>query len=273
MLGVTKEGAAGAADDLGAIGGEDPVALLVGPGKKYKDIQALAASRLEADKHIARIEDENRRIHEELVKRTADTSGVKNLTDLLTSTLKLGPQNQPATPAGSPPSPTAGSTQVDPRAIEGLVTKILDERVTERERTANAQTVYAGLTKQYGSDNDAKTAVTKRSAELGMSPAKLMDLARTSPQAFFSIMGINPGPAATTHAGTDVSTSIQTTGRTTASPAAATGSTGTAKPGTFAYYEGLRKAEPKKYWTAEVQKNLYNDLNANPDFFWGRESQ
>lgn len=275
MLGVTKEGAAGAADASGAAAGtDDPVSALVGPGKKYKDVQALAASRLEADQYIARLEAENRQARDELQKRISETDGIKSLTDLLTSTLKPGPQNQPApSPAGSPTPPASGSTGVDTRAIEGLVTKILNERTTEAERSLNANTSYSGLTKVYGTESEAKTAITKRAQELNLPTAKLVDLARTSPQAFFQIMGINPGEAATRSTAGDITAGIQTTGRTTASPGAATGSTGSQKPGTFQYYEAMRKAEPKKYWTSEVQNRLYKDLNANPEFFWGREGQ
>lgn len=275
MLGVTTEGAAGAADASGALDtATDPVAALVGPGKKYKDVKELAASRLEADRYIARLQEEARQAREELQRRISDTDGIKNLTDLLTSTLKPGSQNQPApSPAGNQQSPAAGSNQVDTRTIEGLVTKILNERTTEAERQQNAKVSYGGLTQVYGTESEAKTALTKRAAEMNMPAAKLVDLARTSPQAFFQIMGINPGQNAATHStASDVASGIQTTGRTTASPNAATGSSGMTKPGTFQYYEAMRKTEPKKYWTSEVQNKLYKDLNANPEFFWGRES-
>ena len=289
MLGVNSTDAAvdGAAAPSGDVA-QPPVAsdvksleALVGPGKKFATNEDLARGKLEADRFVARLQEENRQARAEIQRLLDQDTGIKELTGMLTSVLAdAGPKDTPGRPPGKPADTAAsGSTAgaaVDTRAIEGIVTKILEAKTTERERGANLNAAYEGLMQVYGTESEAHVAITNRATLLKLPAPRLVDLARTSPAAFFQIMGVNPSTHQAADAASgqmvagDAAPLVRKAGRSASASAGGTGTAITAKEGTWAYYEQVRKADPKKYWTAELQNSLYKDLNKDPTSFWGQ---
>ena len=91
---------------------------------------------------------------------------------------------------------------------------------------------------------------------MGVSVKFLMDSAAQSPAAFFATMELETAPRPATGTRSDVN------------PAALSAqASGTAKPGTYAFYEEMRKTNPKLYNAPKVQLEMHKAAFENPEFF------
>lgn len=111
---------------------EDIVTTLVGEGRKYKDVQALAKSRLDADAYIKRLEEEN-----------AALRGTDDKIDAIMKTLTSGSAPTVATQPAPTPEASKG-TDVDLRAE---IDRVLGEKANAEKQAALQAAAKANIQK------------------------------------------------------------------------------------------------------------------------------
>lgn len=159
---------------------------LVGENKKFKDLEALAVGKVEADAYIATLTNTVNSLAEELKQANLSAerkTHLENLMSTLTNTTKnpseTKPGSQPQEPSNQSP---AGLSHDD-------VVKLLEARETVNAQNRNLEAAYTPVRKLYGEKTDE--VLNAKAKELGMSREALDNLAKTSPQAFVNVVGVN----------------------------------------------------------------------------------
>lgn len=214
---------------------------LVGEGKKFKTVEDLARGKYEADAYVERLTKEQEELRQELEKRVG-------LEEKLDSLLKAQ-EGRDRTPS----DPPAGK-QVDDLDLD----KLIEGKLSEREKAHSEQAMFRDSQKavidHFGGDvEQAKAFVAKRAQELGVTTEYLGSRAKESKQAFMALVGIQARPEQRqtdrprgTH--TDVPVNHQG-----------------AKPGSKQYYDQLRRENPRLYFSAKTQQEIFKAAAANPD--------
>ena len=221
---------------------ENPIDAYVGPDRKYKTAADFVKGFENGQVHIATIEAENREYRESL-QRDIDAQRAR--------------LNTPPSQEGNQPV-----RQEDQRANEqDLVERIREvnrqDRAAEKQ-AANLATATDRLVEVFGDADAAKARVKARAAELGVSVKFLMDSASQSPAAFFATMELDRAPRSAPAPRSDVN-----------SAALNTQTSGTAKPGTYAYFEEIRKTNKRLYDSPKVQLEMHKAALENPETFFG----
>lgn len=218
----------------------------VGPGKKYSSVEEMARANIFAQEHIKSVEGTLGELREDLSKRQA----VSDMMDQLTSTVTT------QAPAGTPPQEQAPATKEDlAPTIAELVKQQMDEITTAEQRSKNRSQVVESLTQKYGEKADE--SYRAKAGELGMSLDALNNLCETSPQAALALLGGSAAP--TTPAPSTPSTGAPQSH-------SATSTAGELSPGTKEYYTNLRRTDPRKYYSPEIQMEMVRnarDLTGN----------
>ncbi len=158
---------------------------LVGEGKKYKDEQALARSKVEGDHHISQLERELHGIRDELKSRTDMEKLVTELKELSTKEVVI--VEDPSTQVNQTLEEPAKSEQT-PEQIEQLVNTLVEKRENTHRLQRNLSEVTDKLSTLWG-DKAEKSWVELRE-ELNMSEEELRDFASNKPQAVLKMAGL-----------------------------------------------------------------------------------
>jgi len=218
----------------------NPLEVLVGEGKKYATVEDLAKSRIAADEHIARLEAEAAEFRQGIQRQILDREQ----------------QSQQITP---PVGNQDQGNQSQRAPQEDLAERIREvtrqDREAEKART-NVEAVTDRLTSTFGTPEAANQAVASKARELGVSLKFLLDSAAASPAAFYKQMDLDVQPRNAPAPHGNVNTG-----------ALHSQSAGSAKAGTYAYYEELRKSNPKIYNLPKTQLDMHKQAMENPNFF------
>jgi len=149
---------------------------LVGEGRKYSDPEALAKSRIHADEHIKRIEEENAKLKEENAKARAREELLAELKQ------QQGADQAPA--HTDTPGESITADQIDKRIREALMETDATKRAQE-----NIEAASAAIYSVYG--EKSSEFIAKKAAELGVSTDFLMQTAAQSPKAALSVLGVS----------------------------------------------------------------------------------
>ncbi len=221
----------------------DPLSDLVGEGKKYKTMEDLARSRLEADSFIEKLKNENAALREAISTET-DPAEMLRLLEQRRLNAKKGSEN--AVNSQSNQSPVAPLS-------EERVLELLSERDRKLQQEKNRQLFDSTLANTFGS----KTAevVTKRLSDLGMDKQTFDNLALSNPQAALRVLGLkdNVGsgslePSVTTEA--YLSEKLNGEVR------------------NFAYFQKLRREMKEAYYSPEMQRQVWEARQKLGDAFW-----
>ena len=215
-------------------------------GDQWANPQVLAKGKLEADTHIAGLENQLTELRSELDKQDYAS-------ELLT---QLKDQGKP--PAVETPSAPTGGTGQEPTAptlsedeLKNLIVSTLTNQKAEDVKQSNLRVVDEKLNQLYGTEVDK--VMDKRSSELGITKERLQDMASDSPTAFFALLG---EPVKKTEAPTPHSV-INTS---------ADSFTSTGGDRDWAYYQKLKKEDRHAYFKPAIQRQLLDDkkrLGAN----------
>lgn len=156
----------------------DYLEQLVGDGKKFGDVKALAKGKAESDQYIkvllSRLDEANK----ELTTRT-------NLESFLD---QMKAQRQPQEIVQPVVLPDA-TKELDDSEIEKRLEGLLAKREAQRTQESNAERVKRVLSEKLG-DRQGQF-ISQKSAELQMSREDLSAFAQRSPSAFFRLVGID----------------------------------------------------------------------------------
>lgn len=233
-----------------AASGQSALNDLVGEGKKFKTPDDLAKAKLESDRFIEKLQNEQRELREELAKRLSAEEALRRAQEAASTPPREPPAQSDAKPA----------TQQAPD-ISSEVERVLQKREQESAVKRNIDQVTTKLQDLYGTVDKAAEVVRNKSQELGMSVDALQRLAAENPKAFFKLIGVEDKPAG------DVGTSSWGAKKNaTAMKSAATVSAIT--PGTYKYYEEIRKTDPAAYFSPRVQLQMDKDAREKGDKFY-----
>lgn len=218
----------------------------VGEGKKFKDVEALAKAYEHADNHIPKLTEDLQTTREFIASKLEELAKRSEAQPIVQTDETRGNQPAPVAP------PNDAGEDLDTR-----IAKILEERDEVKVFQSNGKLAQDVLVEHLGSVEAAVEAVRAKAAEMGVGPEFLRETAHRSPRAFFNLMGINPDQkpqsSATPSSSSDVNPRMLEAGK--------------PKPNSYAYYDQLRKSDPKLYWSPKVQASLMKDAQENPDFF------
>jgi hypothetical protein len=236
----------------------------VGEGKKYATVEDLAKAYDHANKHIEDMNDDNKHLREEFDMfrelTTAQLSKV-NTDNRGKETPKPDEDHGGKKPEQPNPAPAAPNgdegKEVD---LDARIAKVLEEKDELKRLNANAAIAEEVMVKHFGSKEKAQEAIRNKAQELGVSAKWLASTAFQSPRAFFISMGVNPeeAPRSTNTPGASSDVNVQKLKE--FNPGI--------RPNSYAFYQEIRKKDPRKYFSNEMQTQIMNEaLRQGPDFY------
>jgi uncharacterized protein YifE (UPF0438 family) len=154
---------------------------LVGPGKKFETVEALAKGKLEADLHIKRLEGEAQLTREQLT--DLQQKAEKNVT--LSGILDQFKKAQQDSEEGK-------TTPVTEESLKDLVKQVMNGETEAQTRAQNHRAANeAVLHKLNGNVEAARAYVAEKAKAHGMTVEQVQALGESSPSAFRNIMGID----------------------------------------------------------------------------------
>jgi len=221
---------------------------LVGDNKKFKSPEELAKGKWEADKYIEfknKEFDELKSDYLQLRKELDSRASVEDLIDRMSKSQ----QTQDGIPN---PNANTEKPSIDSAQIESLVDSKLAQRETQRQYEQNFKMVRDKLQEVYG--NNWQTPLKEHMDRLNLDPQFVDTMARQHPTAFIRTFGLdNPRSNESFQA-----------------PPSSEQNTGFGKDRTkrsWAYYQEIKKADPKKYYDSQTQLQLMRDAEALGDDF------
>lgn len=223
---------------------------LVGEGKKFNSVEDLAKGKLTADTHIDNLENQNRDLKAELDTRlTAE----KQINQMLASREEKNQTEQENTEGQGDTTPSISADE-----IAKLVRDTVDSDRKTEQAQANEDLIDQRMKDTYG--DKAKEVLESKAKSLGVSTDFLKDVARQSPDAFFATIGLDvKQPSAPRTTSGTISTDQLVNNPVGGSAPS---------PGTYKWYDQIRKSDPSKYWSSTVQKNLFADRQEKGQDFY-----
>lgn len=201
----------------------------IGEGKKYATVDDAINSIAPAQEHILNLEKEMGELREELTKRSA----AEEILNRIDSASNSGQD-----------TPAAG---LDKEAVAQLVNETVSQRDAKKILDVNKKEVNDKLAEVY--KDKAKEVVSNKARELGVSVEYLQSTAEQSPKAFYQMIGLSNNSS-----NENESMNFQSEVNTQNLEKNLSGSI---QHGTYKYYQALRKENPSKYYTVEVQRDLH----------------
>lgn len=222
----------------------NPLDQLVGEGKKFRDVSALAKGKLEADNHISNLEQELAELRTELKARLT-------LEEMMSSIETKRGQPNSEMPDTRRQEPEVKNTSDIDLAAE--VQKLLRQERLKETRESNLASTRAALRERFGDDYNNK--LTEISNELGVSVGFLKEMGETSPAGFIKLIDSVAKPDDKRPLGAP--TSMKST--VPVDPSVKKDA---------AYFRKLRKENPSAYFSRQVQKEMHDQaLRLGEAFF------
>lgn len=163
-----------AADDQGS--SESVLDTLVGDGKKFENVEALAKGKAESDEHISKIEQENADLKVKVEELAKGETKQKQIDDLLEA-IKAKTEG------------SEGDKTMSQEELVALTKSIYqDEKAAETKAANRARGNALVLGEVEGNVEAARLLVAERAQALGMSVEALAGLSETSPEAFATLI-------------------------------------------------------------------------------------
>jgi|TARA_R110000787_G_scaffold169085_1_gene281801 hypothetical protein len=207
---------------------------LVGDDKKFKSTEDLAKGKKESDVYINQLQSEIAGMRDELNKRMTSEEVLE----------KIRESNQEQSGQREEENTTS---QLSEERLSELVKQTLESTRTEETRINNITSVDQQLMSKFG-DKAGEWLHTKAS-ELGVNVKFLQDVASSSPIAFFNTVGLSTTNQQSNSGVTRSSVNTESFEK--------VNTAGQAQQGTKKYFDEIRKSDPRKYWTPEVQNSLF----------------
>jgi len=160
----------------------NPSESLVGEGKPFKDIDALAKGKIEADTFIEQLKAENASMLAKLTDAEQENLKGSTVAQVLEAVRQLSPQSKPNDPPpgdeGIKPGNQPGLSEDD---IASLVQRQLKQNETAKSQTANYDSVREAFVKKYNDPDKARLEYKATADSLGIKESQLDDFARMNP--------------------------------------------------------------------------------------------
>lgn len=217
---------------------------LVGEGRKYKDPKALAYANAHGTAYIEILErklDAQAQSEQKLREEYNAAASLRELMKEFSTQVKPQTVQSSELPSGSD---TETPPALKPEDIQAIVARQIQETEVQRSQQKNFEAVQVKLREQLG-ENYAAT-LKNQTKSLGLTDEMVNNLARTAPEAFFKMVGLDEKSNDLFQAPLKSSTSFQpkTVER------------------TWSWYENLKKSDPKAYKDPKTAVQMMQDRNA-----------
>lgn len=230
----------------------NPLSILVGQGRKYASQEELAKAYLHLDDFAETLKGENTKLKEELATAKTLEEVLERLKDAPGKSVSDRDEKKGAAAAAS----------LSAQDVAKIVNDTLTGRETARTRESNLLQADAAMRKLFG---DKASEVFAKEATTPQLRSALTELASISPAKFVALFA--PKSVATTGNQIDSSTSVNTSAL---SAEAASGRV--ADEGCKEFYDALRRKEPARFYSQDMQLKIHQAALANPDKYFGRKS-
>lgn len=207
---------------------------------KDKSPEELLAAKVESDLYIRTLEKQKDELREDFIRAQQDNQTRANLQDLVD---RLNNQQLPE-PTKKPEENTA---QFDPKVVEDLVLKKIEENKLREKESQNYTQVQNKLKDRFG--NNAVSILREQASTIGLSEEEVNNLARKSPEAFFRVMGLSETPR-----------------QDSISPPRSEQRSDHFAPRsvkrTYTFYQDMKAKNPKLYWDPKTQVQMHKDGEA-----------
>lgn len=224
---------------------------LVGEDKPFKDQEALAKGKYEADRFIGKLEEELSELREELSKRMSMEESVEKIVERIkkenhnkeSSEDLQGHERE--THSNEQDIPSKFNSEQD---VLSLVEKAFEQKTKEATLQANTEKAVKSLKEAWG--DTWQYNLNKRAEELGLDKEYLTGIARTNPDAFVKIVvGVtNTKPIPNSDTPPKSSSVSSDRGGSYSS---------SQDTKTFSFFQKMRKENPKAYFKVETQREMH----------------
>lgn len=218
--------------------GADLFSSMVGEGKKFKTPEDLARSAHEKDSFIEQLKSENAEMRREL-ERAGKIGQIDEALKRLNDRLE---------------NASGEDTNVGAMSREDILA-IIREDAAKSKYEQNRKTIQAELINKMGDPNKAREFLGTKAAELGMSPTDLKSIVEKSPAAARAMLGLSGAPKASGP------TPLPTSSKNSDANPGVVGERGKS------YYDNLRKEMGSKFWSPQIQQQMFKDRKELGDKF------
>lgn len=228
---------------------------LVGEGKKFSDAEALAKGKFQSDNHIKTLEAELALLRKEHSEVKEELSKNKTANEIFEEIRRIRPEAEAANNQQTTVVENREAEEVNLNdAVSQAVKEALSVMRTEEQSQSNLSKSMTALTEKFG--DQAQTVLNQKSQQLGMTMDQLKTMAAENSTAFLALVGASPVTQGETITNTpSMPTSTQ--------------STELSKPEKkgYSYYEKMRKEDPVRYRSPEVQNEMFDLAKSQGDDF------
>lgn len=223
---------------------KDYFAELTKPGAKFHSEnedeakKAVGRGKFEADLYIARLEEEQKLLRDELKTRINYEALVDKL-DAFTKRSNVDNQSNE--------EPPEDKSAMSPEQIEQLLEQKLRQRESQSTASQNLTLVKTRLTEVLGPNYAQR--LKEQAAQLGVTEQFLNELAATQPKAFFRMLNVedtrrldSPMSPPRTQVSGGFSPTVVKKGK--------------------SYYDNIRKTDKNLYWTPKIQNEIFATAEA-----------
>lgn len=221
---------------------------LVGEGKKFQSPEELARGKAEADATIDFFKNQMDRLRADYLKERETNTSRAGLEEILNEIKQLKSTSNTNDDESGANGTDKKEPAFDPNKLQEIVAQQLTEAEQKRHRSENRRIVVEKLTERFGSDY--QRALRDQTRRLGLTEEVATQLAETSPEAFLRTLGIDKQEE-----GENFAPPRNQDNRGTFNNK----KSGKIIPGTWKWYEELRKADPKLYWEPKTQTQMLKD--------------
>lgn len=219
--------------------------LLVGQGKKFQDDEGLARGKWEADQYIKRLEAEKEEMRRDLEARMSVDDFIKHMKK---ERLESPNSNQASqVPEGERRNEQPQITKsMTPEEIQKLVDEKMSKNDEAKMRKDNLLFARNELVKQWGQTFPER--LKAEASRLGVSEDFLTSTAEKAPNAFLKLLGITPeGPSKPNTYQAPPKSELHSV----------IGNIEDGMERKWEDYEKLRKTDPRRYWSRQVQSEIH----------------
>lgn len=203
------------------------------------DYDKLLQGRIEADRFIDQLKEENKGLRNDLTSRVTIEDSLSKLLERSTSNNNEQRVVERLPNPNEAPIPPVPSQGVSKEEMLKMVREALETESSKAKKQSNLQTAVTELEKTFGPNYVEH--ITRKANDLGV-PVEFFDkLASESPKALIALVSDRKqeGNLSTPPLGSNVNASGVSSGK------------------NYKYYQNLRKNDPKAYWSPSVQNEMY----------------
>lgn len=223
---------------------------LVGDGKKFKDPEALAKGKYEADTYVKHLERQLDEMRTDYTKLRDDYNARAKLEEIIDQHMVPRQPQQPPAPTQQQQVP---QPSIDSAKIESLVSSKIQEHELTKKQQENFNVVKSKLEEKWGSNYAA--TLREQVSNLGLTEDFVNNLAKTHPQVLLKTLGV------------DQPVQQQTFQAPPKSEQRRDNFAPTNQKRSWSYYQNLKKSDPKTYWNPQTQVQMHHDSVALGEAF------